>query len=45
LEKRILDLGLVKLTETVLPVPEGKLEKEFYHFFVARLTGEGNMLS
>jgi predicted TPR repeat methyltransferase len=45
LEKRISELGLVQLTETVLPVPEGKLEKEFYHFFVARLTGARSMLS
>jgi predicted TPR repeat methyltransferase len=45
LEKRISELGLALLSETVLPVPEGKLEKEFYHFFVARLTGAQDMLS
>jgi len=45
LEKRISELGLVLLSETVLPVSEGKLEKEFYHFFVARLTGARSMLN
>jgi predicted TPR repeat methyltransferase len=37
LEKLALDLGLTPLSETVLPVPFGKLEAQFYHFFVARL--------
>ena len=37
LEKRALDLGLVPISETVLPVPEGKLTGQIYHFFVARL--------
>lgn len=37
LEKLSLDLGLVPLTETILPVPEGKLTGQVYHFFVARL--------
>ena len=45
LEKRVEELGLTLLSETVLPVPEGKLEKESYHFFVARLTGARNMLT
>jgi predicted TPR repeat methyltransferase len=45
LEKRVAELGLVLLSETVLPVPEGKLEKESYHFFVARLTEARNMLT
>jgi predicted TPR repeat methyltransferase len=37
LEKLSLELGLVPLTETILPVPEGKLTGQIYHFFVARL--------
>jgi predicted TPR repeat methyltransferase len=38
LEKRALDLGLVPISETILPVPEGILTGQVYHFFVARLT-------
>ncbi len=37
LEKLALELGLVPLSETILPVAAGKLEEQFYHFFVARL--------
>jgi predicted TPR repeat methyltransferase len=37
LEKLALELGLVPLSETILPVPEGKLTGQTYHFFVARL--------
>lgn len=37
LEKLALDLGLTPLSETTLPVPEGKLEAQVYHFFVAQL--------
>jgi len=37
LEKLALDLGLIPLSETILPVPEGKLTEQVYHFFVARL--------
>jgi len=37
LEKLALDLGLVPLSETILPVPEGKLAGQIYHFFAARL--------
>jgi len=37
LEKLALDLGLAPLSETILPVPAGKLESQVYHFFVARL--------
>ena len=37
LEKLALELGLAPLSETVLPVPDGKLEAQVYHFFVARL--------
>jgi predicted TPR repeat methyltransferase len=37
LEKLALDLGLIPLSETILPVPEGKLTGQIYHFFVARL--------
>src|SRR5471030_154284 len=37
LEKLALNLGLVPISETVLPVPEGKLTEQVYHFFVARL--------
>jgi predicted TPR repeat methyltransferase len=37
LEKLALELGLTPLSETTLPVPEGKLEAQVYHFFVARL--------
>jgi predicted TPR repeat methyltransferase len=39
LEKLALELGLAPLSETVLPVPEGKLAEQVYHFFVARFTG------
>ena len=39
LEKLALELGLTSLSETILPVSAGKLEEQFYHFFVARLTG------
>jgi len=38
LEKLALDLGLAPLSETILPVPEGKLTGQFYHFFVAQLS-------
>jgi len=37
LEKLALDLGLMPLSEAILPVPEGKLTEQVYHFFVARL--------
>jgi len=37
LEKLAIELGLAPLSETVLPVSAGKLEEQFYHFFVARL--------
>jgi predicted TPR repeat methyltransferase len=37
LEKLSLDLGLVPISETTLPVPEGKLAEQVYHFFVAQL--------
>jgi predicted TPR repeat methyltransferase len=37
LEKLARDLGLLPISETVLPVPAGKLEAQVYHFFVARL--------
>jgi predicted TPR repeat methyltransferase len=37
LEKLGADLGLSIISETVLPVSAGKLEAQFYHFFVARL--------
>jgi len=36
LEKLALDLGLTPISETILPVPEGKLTEQVYHFFVAR---------
>jgi hypothetical protein len=36
LEKLALELGLVALSESVLPVAPGVLEAQFYHFFVAR---------
>ncbi len=39
LEKLALELGLTLLSETILPVPEGKLTEQIYHFFVAHLTG------
>jgi predicted TPR repeat methyltransferase len=39
LEKLAVELGLAPLSETILPVPEGKLTEQIYHFFVARLTG------
>jgi len=39
LEKLGAELGLVMMSETILPVSAGKLEEQFYHFFVARLTG------
>ena len=38
LEKLALQLGLVPLSETILPVPEGKLAAQTYTFFVARLS-------
>ena len=41
LEKLALELGLTPLSETILPVPEGKLTEQVYHFFVARLTVSG----
>lgn len=37
LEKLALELGLTPLSETTLPVPEGKLTEQVYHFFIARL--------
>jgi len=37
LEKLMVKLGLNTISETILPVPAGKLEAQFYHFFVARL--------
>ena len=37
LEKLSSELGLAPISETVLPVSAGKLEAQFYHFFVARL--------
>jgi predicted TPR repeat methyltransferase len=39
LEKLALELGLVPISETILPVPEGKLTEQTYHFFVARFDG------
>jgi SAM-dependent methyltransferase len=33
------DLGLTPLSETTLPVPEGMLTGQVYHFFVARKRG------
>jgi predicted TPR repeat methyltransferase len=44
LEKLALELGLAPLSETILPVPEGKLTGQIYHFFVARLTGPQGMV-
>jgi len=38
LEKLGVELGLATMSETVLPVSAGKLEAQFYHFFVAQLT-------
>lgn len=40
LEKLALDLGLEPLSETILPVPEGKLTSQTYYFFVARLKAQ-----
>jgi len=37
LEKLAAELGLAPISETTLPVPQGKLEAQVYHFFVARL--------
>ncbi len=37
LEKLALELNLAPISETVLPVPEGKLIGQVYYFFVARL--------
>jgi predicted TPR repeat methyltransferase len=37
LEKLALELGLIPLSETILPIPEGKLAGQVYHFFVAQL--------
>jgi len=37
LEKLAGELGLTPISETTLPVPEGKLTGQIYHFFVARL--------
>ena len=37
LEKLALDLSLTPLSETTLPVPEGILTEQVYHFFVARV--------
>ncbi len=39
LEKLALDLGLAPLSESILPVPEGKLTEQVYHFFVAQRGG------
>jgi predicted TPR repeat methyltransferase len=36
LEKLASDLGLAPLSEITLPVPEGMLTEQVYHFFVAR---------
>ena len=36
LEKLALQLGLAPISEATLPVPEGKLAGQTYHFFVAR---------
>jgi predicted TPR repeat methyltransferase len=40
LEKLVKELGFAMISETVLPVPAGTLEEQFYHFFVAR-RGDG----
>jgi 2-polyprenyl-3-methyl-5-hydroxy-6-metoxy-1,4-benzoquinol methylase len=37
LENLARDLGLISLSETTLPVPEGMLAGQFYHYFVAQL--------
>jgi predicted TPR repeat methyltransferase len=37
LEKLARELGLTPLSETLLPVPQEKLEGQVYHFFVARV--------
>ncbi len=37
LEKLLTDLGLTTLSETILPVPEGKLTAQSYHFYVAQI--------
>jgi predicted TPR repeat methyltransferase len=37
LEKLAIELGLSPVSETLLPVPEGKLNGQIYHFFVAQL--------
>ena len=37
LEKQVSDLGLTPLSESILPVSAGKLEEQYYHFFVVRL--------
>ena len=37
LEKLAGELGLVPISETTLPVPEGELTEQVYHFFVAQL--------
>ena len=39
LEKLAGDLGLTPLSETTLPVPEGLLTEQVYHFFVTRTRG------
>ena len=39
LEKLALELNLAPISETVLPVPEGKLTGQVYYFFVARAVG------
>ena len=36
LERLACDLGLTPLSETTLPVPEGMLTEQIYHFFVAQ---------
>jgi len=37
LEKKLAELGLSILSETLLSVPAGSLEKQVYHFFVTRV--------
>ncbi len=37
LERLAFELGLVPISETILPVPAGELEAQVYHFFVSKL--------
>ena len=37
LDKLAGELGLAPISETILPVPEGVLAAQVYHFFVARV--------